>query len=234
MVEAETLVIRLRMKKSPAEIAAIRQCVEVCDSAQLAITAYARPGMSQAEILNLARVTIDAASGATAPAVLEATYASAKEGWGEMRDLREGDLLLTDIAPHVGGYWGDSCDTRFIGKPSIEGRRLMRTVEEALLRGTEAARPGITASSLDEIMRAHVGLSYPRYPGAGGHGIGLEYHELPRLIPGEEIVLEAGMVLAMEPGVYLESAMVRLEHLVLIVPAGCEVLSQHLGWHEHS
>ncbi len=234
IVDVDGLVSRLRMTKSPAEIGTIRRCVEVCDMTQLALRERVTPGMTQVEILDIARAAVEQLTGARRPIVLEASYGSASEGYGAGRELREGDLLLTDIAPQVDGYWADSCDTRPLGEPSTEGHRMIRTIGEALVLGTEAARPGVSASRLDEIMRRHVGLTYPPYQGTGGHGIGLDYHESPRLIPDEELVLEEGMVLALEPGVYLETAMARIEHLVLIAPGGCEVLSRHLDWHAGS
>lgn len=230
-VDIDNAIGLLRLRKSPAEIALIRRCVDLCDSAQLAITRQAQPGMTQAAVLDLARTAIEEASGVRAPMVLEAEYGSEAEGAGTHRELREGDLLLTDVAPQVDGYWGDSCDTRFVGEPGSQERKMMRAVEEALTLGTEAARPGVTADALDGIMRRHVGSRFPPYMGTGGHGVGLDYHEPPRLIPGEKLVLESGMVLAMEPGVYLETMTARLEHLILIVPGGCEVLSRHLEWH---
>lgn len=231
-VDVDDLLGLLRLRKSPAEIALIRRSVELCDAAQLAITRLAAPGMTRAEVRDLARTTIEETCGSHVPMVLEVEYGSHLEGNGADRELREGDLLLTDVAPQVDGYWGDSCDTRFVGEPGTQERELIRVVEEALVLGTEAARPGITADALDGLMRRHVGSSFPPYAGTGGHGVGLDYHESPRLIPGEGVVLEPDMVLAMEPGVYLEAATARLEHLVLIVPGGCDVLSRHLEWHE--
>ena len=231
-VDIDDAIGLLRMRKSPAEIALIRRSVELCDAAQLAITRLATAGMTQADVLDLARTTIEDACGVHVPMVLEAAYGSEAEGDGAHRELRNGDLLLTDVAPQIDGYWGDSCDTRFIGDPDPPERTMIRVIEEALTLGTETARPGITADALDGIMRGHVGSRYPPYAGTGGHGVGLDYHESPRLIPGEEIVLEPGMVLAMEPGVYLDAATARLEHVVHIVSGGCEVLSRHLEWHE--
>ena len=68
------------------------------------------------------------------------------------------------------------------------------------------------------------------YTGVGGHGLGLDFHEMPRLTPHDKgPSLEPNMVLALEPGAYSESIAVRLEAVVLVVPGGCDVLSSHLG-----
>jgi Xaa-Pro aminopeptidase len=92
-------------------------------------------------------------------------------------------------------------------------------------------RPGLTAAELDATMREFIAeTEFPAYHNSGGHGIGIDYHEPPRLVPDDHTALEAGMVLAMEPGIYLpEIGGVRLEHLVHVTSDGCEVLSAHLA-----
>ena len=105
---------------------------------------------------------------------------------------------------------------------------MLDTVREALLAGTEAVRAGVATASVDAVMRERIARDYPAYTGHGGHGLGLDYHESPRLVPSEGTVLEEGMVLALEPGIYLEDACARLEHIVRVTVDGCEVLSKHL------
>ena len=106
---------------------------------------------------------------------------------------------------------------------------MLAVIREALAKGTAAVRPGATAGAVDAIMREHVAHHFPAYDGSGGHGIGVDFHEPPRLIPGEQTPLEADMVIALEPGVYLGHVNARLEHLVRVTPDGCEVLSRHLS-----
>jgi len=68
------------------------------------------------------------------------------------------------------------------------------------------------------------GLDYPHH---SGHGLGADWHEEPRIVPGSDTVLEAGMVVAFEPGNYGEDLGVRVEQIVLVTDDGCEALSQH-------
>ena len=136
--------------------------------------------------------------------------------------LAEGDLVLCDLVPRRDGYWGDSCATFAIGEPSASARRHHRAAADALARAIEAVRPGVVAGDIDALART--GLDYPHHT---GHGLG---DDLPRGAanrPGQPTVLEAGMVIALEPGSYGDGEGVRVEQIVLVTDDGCEVLSGH-------
>lgn len=229
LVDIDVDVALVRMRKSAGELAALRRAIAVCDAAQAAVAAAAAPGVSQDQLFATIRRTVDAETGTPTPALIEASYGGNFGADGGVRPLRDGDLLVVDIAPRVAGYWGDSCNTHVLGEPTREQEQMLTVIREALAMGTSAVRPGVTAGAVDAVMREHVGHHFPAYTGSGGHGIGMDFHEPPRLIPGERTTLETDMVIALEPGVYLEHACARLEHLVHVVPSGCEVLSRHLG-----
>ena len=228
LVDIDTDVAFMRMRKSPAELAALRRSIAVCDLAQGAAAAKAVAGVTQQELFTTIRGAVETAAGTPTAILIEASYGGNFGEDGKARALREGDLLIVDIAPRVAGYWGDSCNTLMLGEPTEEQARMLRVIREALTMGTEAVRPGVTAHAVDAIMRDHVARHFPAYPGSGGHGIGVDFHEPPRLTPMEQTTLESDMVIALEPGVYLEHACARMEHLVRVVPQGCEVLSRHL------
>jgi Xaa-Pro dipeptidase len=143
-------------------------------------------------------------------------------GSPEDRALEEGDLVLCDLVPRRSGYWGDSCSTFAIGEPSAGAQRRHHAAADALARAIDAVRPGAVAGDLDTLTR--FGLDYPHHT---GHGLGTTYHEAPRIVPGDATVLEAGMVIALEPGSYGGGEGVRLEQIVLVTQDGCEVLSGH-------
>lgn len=218
----------LRMRKSATEIAALRESIALCDAAQAAVHDAAYDGASQEALSEMVRETVQRRAGGPLPILLEVSWGPPPWAKSETPQLREGDLLLTDIAPRFGDYWGDSCDTRPVGDITPERRDVLDTVREALLAGTEAVRAGAATASVDAVMRERIARDYPAYTGHGGHGLGLDYHESPRLVPSEGTVLEEGMVLALEPGIYLEDACARLEHIVRVTVDGCEVLSKHL------
>jgi Xaa-Pro aminopeptidase/Xaa-Pro dipeptidase len=228
-------VASVRMRKEPAEIDALRRSVAVCDAAQAVVAEMAAPGVPETAILEAISSCVGRLAGGEVPLIHEVTSGprSGRIGFSASdRELEAGDLLLTDIAPRVNRYWGDSCATRAIGDVNEKKTRMLQVVREALELGTDAVRPGARTSEVDRMMREHVGATFPAYHNSGGHGVGLDYHEAPRLVPGEQIVLEESMIIALEPGIYLpDEAGIRLEHLVLVTPQGCEVLSGHLAAH---
>lgn len=228
-----TRVRRLRMVKSEKEIEVMRRAAAICDRAQATVEETAKPGAREIDVLHAVADEMRPDIGDVA-FIHEITCGARSGTIGNLANettIQGGDLVLSDIAPPVDGYWGDSAGTRVAGaEPDERQTKMLEIVREALKRGTEAVRPGITAGELDATMRGFVGESeFPAYHNSGGHGIGVDYHEPPRLVPEDQTPLEAGMVLAMEPGIYLpEFGGVRLEHLALVTADGCEVLSGHL------
>jgi Xaa-Pro aminopeptidase len=100
----------------------------------------------------------------------------------------------------------------------------------ALRKGVQAVKPGLKACDLDTLLRGLIhDQGYPVYPHHSGHGIGASYHEEPRIVPYNPMSLEAGMVVALEPGIYVPGVGgVRLEDVVLVTASGCELLTRHL------
>ncbi len=143
-------------------------------------------------------------------------------GAPENRTMAEGELVLCDLVPRRAGYWGDSCATFALGEPSSVAVSNHRRASDALARVLDAVRPGVVAGELDALARN--GLDYPP---PSGHGLGCDWHEEPRIVPGSETVLEEGMVVAFEPGCYEHGEGVRVEQVVLVTADGCEILSGH-------
>jgi len=228
--DAGEVVMTLRMRKSPAELALIRRAVAVCDAGQAAVAEIAGQSETQGRLHADLRAFIDRKAGRPVPCILEASLGPPPEGVPDGRDrpVRASDLVLTDIAPRVGAYWGDSCNTQTLEPPTEEQAAMLATVRDTLARATEAVRPGLRVSELDMLMRDGIARGYPTFTGGGGHGIGLDFQESPRIVPTEKATLASGMVIAMEPAIYLRDAAVRLEHVVAVTDDGCEVLSGHL------
>ena len=144
------------------------------------------------------------------------------------RTMRPGDPVISDLAPRVGGYWGDSCASNVLGEPDEPYLRLFEAARSGLDLALSIMRPGLAIADLDRQVRAHVAGRVGRaYPHHTGHSLGTSVHEWPRLVPYEEAALQAGMVLMVEPGAYdPEVGGVRTEHMVEITTNGCRVLTE--------
>jgi Xaa-Pro dipeptidase len=224
--EVESLIATQRSIKSAAEVDRIRRAVSLCDNAQEAAGRALGVGGSLGDVRKAIQASLEADAGAPLTALIEVSTQAPVTGDGCCPP--NGAMVITDIAPRLDGYWGDSCDTRPKGEPASNSA-MIETVSAALTARLEAARPAVRACDVDTVMRSKIAQAYPAYTGAGGHGIGLDYHETPRLTPSDTTALEAAMVLALEPGVYLAGMAVRLEGVVSLIPGGCEIVSRHLA-----
>ncbi len=224
-VDAEAGLAQARAVKDADEVELLRAAIALCDAGQRAARTEARPGRTELELWGLVRGAIESEAAGRTPVLADLVSGPRTAEIGGppgVRALSEGELVLCDLVPRHGGYWGDSCATVAVGEPQPAAREGHRRAREALERGVEAVRPGLRAGELDALVRD--GLDYPHH---SGHGLGTAWHEEPRIVPGSETVLEAGMVLALEPGFYGDSLGVRVERVVLVTADGCEVLSSH-------
>jgi len=223
----------LRAVKSADEIELVRASLRLCDSAQQEVRKQLRPGISEIELWGALKSHLEGLASARLPVLtdLVAGLRTAEIG-GVPSDykLQAGDPVIADVVPRLAGYWGDNAGTHFVGEPAEALAKIYKLVRETLQRGVDAVRLGVRACDLDEMLRAAIReQGYPVYPHHSGHGIGTSYHEEPRIVPYNTATLEPGMVIALEPGIYLpETGGVRLEDVVLVTQDGCELLTYHL------
>ncbi len=145
---------------------------------------------------------------------------------------REGDAqarwVLLDFGAVVDGYASDLTRTVVVGKATARQKKIYRIVRQAQKRGISSARAGIAARDLDAKARGYIARSgLGNYFQHGlGHGLGLEVHQLPGINSRSTEKLKAGMVVTIEPGIYLPRwGGVRIEDDVLITNGGCRVLT---------
>ena len=225
LVDVAGELVAARAVKDPDELEALRAAIAVCDAGQRAARVHARPGISELELWASVRAAVDEAAGCRTALVADLVSGSRTADVGGApgaRVLEEGDLVLCDLVPRVRGYWGDSCATFAVGEPDDAARAQHAAASEALARGIAALGPGVRACELDALVRD--GLDYPHHT---GHGLGADWHELPRIVPDGDAVLQPGMVVALEPGVYADGRGVRCEQVAVVTDDGCEVLSGH-------
>jgi Xaa-Pro aminopeptidase len=126
------------------------------------------------------------------------------------------------------GYASDMTRIVFLGNPNARFRAMYKAVLDAQLAAVESVRAGVTAGQVDrkarQVLKA-AGLD-KAFVHSTGHGLGLEIHESPRLGKKDQTRLEAGMVVTIEPGAYIEGfGGIRIEDTVLVTETGCEVLT---------
>jgi Xaa-Pro dipeptidase len=194
-------------------------------------------GMTQAELAAIVRDGFNRTGFGAGSWVLALFGESSAYPHGSERPaaLAAGDVVLVDTGTGVHGYQADVTRTTVLGEPSAESVRVFETVQRAQRLALEAARPGITAGSLDDIARGVVtgagyGRDYELFTHRLGHGIGMDGHEWPYLVRGSRVVLRPGMTFSNEPGIYQYGRFgVRLEDVMAITQSGAELLTPPAG-----
>ena len=238
---APGLIERLRAVKDAAELALMRQSARLISEIWTAAVRNVKPGISElavaADIERGMKLL-----GASGPSFETIVASGARSAWPHARPtpklLRKNELVVLDQGAILRDYCSDMTRTVFLGRSAVGARagvrsnNKVRSLYAAVLEAQEAAiaaiRPGISAATVDAAARKVLKrLGLDRYfTHSTGHGLGLEIHEMPRLGRAEEAVLEQGMVVTVEPGVYIESlGGIRIEDEVLVTSRGAEVLT---------
>jgi Xaa-Pro dipeptidase len=142
------------------------------------------------------------------------------------RDLQPGDAVLVDGGCAVEGFRADVTRTIFFGRPTDRQRRVWEAVRKAQVAAFKAAVPGASCESVDRAARrviedAGFGPDYKSFAHRLGHGIGMEGHEYPYLVRGNELKLEPGMTFSNEPGIYIYGEFgCRIEDCMVVTPDG--------------
>ena len=232
LVPTRGLVEGMRLVKDPSEIAAIRRAVAVGDAAYVALLPQIHSGMTERDVAALLEWEMRRGGG-DGPSfhtiVASGERGAMAHGVASGRRIRPGDAIVIDFGTWLDGYCSDLTRTIFADTMTKEHLTVLETVRAAQVAAIRCVRPGVTAGAVDAaardlITRAGYG---PRFGHGLGHGIGLDYHEAPGIIPAADMRLAPGMVFSIEPGVYLPGKFgVRIEDIVLVTPYGHEVLSR--------
>lgn len=229
LVAIDDVVVAARRVKLPVELEAIRRASRLADIVQQAVKDHAAPGLSEAHLAGLAAAAMYREAGRRLPAILTVTAGEATStGGGEAtgRIIGPGDLVLTDTSPWIDGAWSDTANAVCVGTPDAATRRRFDAVRSALELGIALCKPGAIARAVDRKVREALEEHGPTYRHHTGHGIGAAWSEEPRITPYNDMRIEEGMVLALEPAVYLPGwGGIRLEHVFLVRSAGNEILT---------
>ncbi|HYE84208.1 MAG TPA: Xaa-Pro peptidase family protein [Clostridia bacterium] len=232
LLPARSIFSRLRVTKDAAEVDNIRKAAAIADEAFRHILGYLKPGMSEAEVgLELEYfMKKKGASGTSFDSIVASgVRSSLPHGIASEKTIENGEFLTLDFGCVYNGYCSDMTRTVFIGKAEEKHRKIYDIVLKAQIEALKGIKPGVTGRSIDKIARDIITAEgYGEYFGHGlGHGVGLAVHEDPRLSVLGENILEAGMIVTDEPGIYIpDFGGVRIEDLVLVTEAGAETLSK--------
>ena len=228
----EGMVERLRMVKRPDEIGLIRTACSIADRALERVLGSVREGMSELELARELEQQITAAGGdGVAFPTIAAFGARSSQPHAVPSakvQLRRGDFILLDYGALHQGYRSDTTRTFVLGSADARQKSAYAAVLESQLKGISALRPGVGGREPDAVSRAHtMSLGFPEFGYGVGHGVGLEIHELPFMSRKCDDLLRQGMVVTVEPGVYLPGwGGIRIEDTVLVTDTGSECLTR--------
>ena len=231
MVPLSEAVEGLRAVKDPAELARMQAAARIADEALTATEPMLRPGVTEVQIQQALDGAIRAA-GASGPAydtiVASGPNSALPHAQPTDRPLQSGDLVIVDVGAAVDGYRSDMTRSFVLGDPDERVETMLEVVGRSQSAGVEAVRPGVEASEIDRACRSIIegaGMGEAFVHGSG-HGVGLDIHELPRVVSGSTAVLESGNVLTVEPGVYFPGVGgARVEDLLVVTDDGCRQLT---------
>lgn len=231
LVPVAGLVEELRMIKDKEEVARTRIALEMAKRGFDVVRATLRPGKTEKEIAAELeyQMRLFGARGFAFPSIVAAgPRAALPHAIPTDAKIGDHDFILFDWGACEDLYRSDLTRVVHLGKISPKYRRIYKIVLEAQVAAIEAIRPGKTCAEIDAVARKIITKAgYGKQFGHGlGHGLGLDVHESPRLAVGDETVLKPGMLVTVEPGIYLPGwGGIRIEDDVLVTRSGVEVLS---------
>ncbi|TWI55964.1 M24 family metallopeptidase [Halalkalibacter nanhaiisediminis] len=208
LVPIAGLVEGIRLKKDEDEINLIQDAANIADAAFDHITTFIRPGITELDVANELEFFMrkQGASSSSFDTIVASGLRSAlPHGVASEKVIEKGELVTLDYGAYYKGYCSDITRTVAVGEVSEELKAIYQTVLEAQLRGMAGIKPGLTGKQADALTRDYITKKgYGDYFGhSTGHGLGMEVHEGPALSMKSSTVLEPGMVVTVEPGIYI-------------------------------
>ena len=231
LVPVSGLVEKLRLIKTDAEIKILKEAAQIADAAFTHILSFIRPGVSELAVSNELEFFMrrQGAVSSSFDIIVASGHRSAlPHGVASEKLIETGEFVTLDFGAYYKGYCSDITRTIAVGEPSQDLKDIYDVVLEAQLRGLDGIRAGVTGKEADALTRDYITeKGYGQYFGhSTGHGIGLEIHEGPGLSIRSDTVLEPGMAVTVEPGIYIAGlGGVRIEDDVIVTKEGNEILT---------
>ncbi|MFH1675129.1 MAG: Xaa-Pro peptidase family protein [Pseudomonadota bacterium] len=232
LVPCEEMLEGLRIIKEDFEIEAIKRSIAITELALTAILDGLAPGMSEKDVAwSIEREIRErgAEEISFSPIVASGENSALPHAIPTDRKIKSGEPILFDLGSRLDGYCSDMTRTVILGNPDTRFRDVVQTVYDAQQRAIESIRAGVSSKSVDKVARDCIDeRGFKGKFGHGlGHGVGLAVHERPSLNPTNDIILKPGMVVTVEPGIYIPGwGGVRLENMVVVQENRAEVLNK--------
>ncbi|MGR6964196.1 M24 family metallopeptidase [Geodermatophilus sp. URMC 61] len=230
---ASPVVDRLRMVKTPAEVAELAAAGAAIDRVHARMGEWLRVGRTEAEVGADIAAAILAEGHVSVDFTIVGSGPNGASPHHELSDrvVQEGDVVVVDIGGETAtGYRSDCTRTYAVGRaPGAEVAEWYAVLQEAQRASTAAVRPGVTAEAVDAAARDVIAAAGwgEYFIHRTGHGIGLDTHEAPYIVAGNDLPLEPGMAFSVEPGIYLPGRCgARIEDIVVCTDDGVTVLNE--------
>jgi len=231
LVPTTGIVEKIRLIKTEDELTIIKQACKIADDAYEHILTFIQPGMTELDVSNELEFFMRK-QGATSSSfdiiVASGVRSALPHGVATHKVIEQGDFITLDFGAYYNGYVSDVTRTLAVGEPSEKLKEIYQVVLDSQLLALEKIKPGMTGKEADAIARDYIASKgYGEAFGHSlGHGIGLEVHEGPGLSSRSDVVLEPGMLITIEPGIYLpDIGGVRIEDDALVTETGVERLT---------
>lgn len=228
LLEMGNRISEFRQIKTPEEQEILRQAEAIGDRAFAKTLPHLQPGVTEKQVAAWLEFYMkeEGAEGFSFDTIAASGVHSAMpHAVPTDKMLEEGDLLTMDFGCLYQGYCSDMTRTVVIGQASEKQREIYETVLRAQKKALQGIRPGMTGKEVDALARDVIAeAGYGDYFGHSlGHSVGLEIHESPNFSTKEDTVIKPGMVITVEPGIYIEGiGGVRIEDVVIVTEDGCE------------
>ncbi|AKL85131.1 M24 family metallopeptidase [Bacillus atrophaeus] len=231
LVPVAESVEKLRLIKSDEEIKILEEAAKIADDAFHHILTFIKPGISEISVANELEFFMrsqGADSSSFDMIVASGLRSSLPHGVASEKLIESGDFVTLDFGAYYKGYCSDITRTIAVGEPSDKLKDIYQIVFDAQVLGVQHIKPGMTGKEADALTRDHItAKGYGQYFGhSTGHGLGMEVHESPGLSARSSAVLEPGMIVTVEPGIYIpETGGVRIEDDIVITENGCRTIT---------
>jgi Xaa-Pro dipeptidase len=231
LVSATPVTAGCRMIKSPHEIALMRLASQVTLSVYEAVYHALHEGMTQHDVGELIEKAYARTGFPGDASVMVGEYSANPHGSNTPQTIREGTIIMVDDGCTVEGYQSDITRTFVLGKPTDKMKQVFDIVHRAQSAALAGAKPGAACGSVDDAARkviadAGYGPDYKYFTHRLGHGLGMDGHEWPYLVRGNQTPLQANVTTSNEPGIYIPGEFgVRLEDDMHITENGAELFT---------